>query len=151
MLELKGQVLCDAYLTEIRRVSGDKCADKSEAYYDKGWYYIKIAQKSHDGSWGTWGVATAYRAHDIIARVHMLRERVSYETRQSRLAKTREVEFSYYISVERFWKEQSDSYEISLSVPRKLIRGLRNMRDFRDVVNEAIEIAEEMENEQGSN
>lgn len=145
MSELKGQALCDAYLAEIRRVSGDECASKSEAYYSKGWYYVKIAQKAHDGSWGVWGIATAFRAHDIIARVRTLRDRIDYKTRQNRLAKTREVELDYHISVERFWREHSDDYEIRLSIPCKLIKGLQDMRDFRDVVNRAIEIAEEME------
>lgn len=148
MSELKGQELCDAYLAEIRRVRGDKCADKSKVYYGQGWYYVKIAQKAPDDSWGVWGVASFFRYNDIVARrIKTLRERIDYQTRQERLAWIQEVELSRHITVERFWREYQDDYEIRLSVPCKIIKGLQDMRDFRDVVNQAIRVAEEMEAE----
>jgi len=144
---MKGQELCDAHIAAIRHASGDRCADKSEVYHDKGWYYVKVAQKAHDGSWGTWGVASPRRAQDIIARIRMLRGRVSYETRRSRLAHAREVELAHHISVERVWREVSDSYEVRMSVPSSLIKGIQDMRDFGDTVDEAIRVAEGMEGE----
>jgi len=147
---MKGQELCDAYLAEIRRVRGDECADKSEVYHDQGWYYVKIAREGGDGSWKTWGTPRPFRAHDIIHRVMDLQERLDYETRQSRLAETGEVEFPPHIFVRRRWREQTDTYEVSLSVPSRLIKGVSNMRDFRDTVIEAVKVAREMRNEQAS-
>jgi len=150
MAELKGQELCNAYLTEIRRVKGDECADKSRVDYDKGWYYVKIAQKAHDGSWSTWGTAPAYRAHDIIARIKMLQGKASYEIRESQLAKTycRVVEKGKFsLEVCYKWDEQLDTYYIESYIPGRRLAGILDMQDLRDVLNRAIEIAEGMKDE----
>jgi len=144
---LKGDALCDAYLAEIRRVYGDACADKSWINYDAGWYYAKVAQQAPDGSWGTWGVAITYRANDIVNRIDNLSKKVSYQTRQERLALIDEREFDYHIVVSHVWREHLDGYETQLNVPCQLIRNVQDMRKFRDVVNEAIRAADLMEGE----
>ena len=142
---MKGQELCDAYLAEIRRVHGDGCADKSKVYHDKGWFYVKIAQEGGDGNWRTWGTPTPFRVQDIIPRVKNLQKRLDYETRKTRLAETREVEFPPHIFVRRRWREQTDDYEVRLSISARLIKSIHDMKDFRDTVIEAVKVAEEME------
>jgi len=143
---MKGQELCDAYRAEIGRTLSQECAEASCIYYAQGWYYVKIAVKDVDGSWRTWGTPTPLRGHEIVAEVKRLSRRVDYETRQSREAQARKVRLSRRVSVERVWREVSDSYEVRMSVPSSLIRGIQDMRDFRDVVSEAIKVAEGMEN-----
>jgi hypothetical protein len=63
------------YREQLRRLYGDDVADKSELYYNRGWYYVNIAQALNDGSVGVLGTASAHRQKEIIERTLNLKKR----------------------------------------------------------------------------
>lgn len=73
---LNSDELCEKYLQEVKRLYGDKRANKSHAYYVLGWFYINLARRFSDGSIGCGGhLPTPYRKKEVIKLIACLRER----------------------------------------------------------------------------
>lgn len=74
---VKGDALLELWLSEVSRLHGEKIAAKSKAYYHSGWYYIQVARRFGDGSVGTIGSTSAYRAVSIREMIINLRQRAT--------------------------------------------------------------------------
>jgi len=66
--------LCRAYREELRRLYGDKVADKSRISYRRGWFYILKAQTFRDGSCGPIGPSRAYRKRKVLEMLTWLQD-----------------------------------------------------------------------------
>lgn len=71
--------ICQEYLTEIARTLGQERADASSVYYIKGWYYLNVSSRWHDGSVGTGGrPPTCLRKAEVLRRIETLKTRPKY-------------------------------------------------------------------------
>lgn len=71
--------ICKEYLREIARTLGQDRADASSVYYVKGWYYLNISSRWHDGSIGTGGRHPAcLRRSEVLMRIKALKTRPNY-------------------------------------------------------------------------
>jgi hypothetical protein len=76
----ENEAICKAYLDALRAVHGDEIADETRCDYDKGWFYIDLAQRFSDGSIGTGGgIATAYRKNNVLEMTEELTRRAQKE------------------------------------------------------------------------
>jgi len=73
---IKNRDLCQEWLNEIERLYGKDRRDKSNAYYDRGWYCIGLATKYSDGSIGCqdW-MLQHYREKELIKIIETLKKR----------------------------------------------------------------------------
>lgn len=72
----------DRYRLALRLLYGNEIADKTELYYSRGWYYVKLAQRISDDSVGTSGIANGHRAKQLDAMTAELLKRLSVKKEQ---------------------------------------------------------------------
>ena len=75
MNEQGPEQVMDSYRAELGRLYGEDFADRTEFYYDRGWYYLNVAKRTPDGSVGVWGLPTCYRKRQIVKMTENLSKR----------------------------------------------------------------------------
>lgn len=73
--EIAPQELMNSYRAELARLYGERIASATHLHYCRGWFYLRLAERFHDGSVGVIGRPVPYRRKALLEMRENLRKR----------------------------------------------------------------------------